>query len=145
VRERKERLANESFARKLERWIKSVLRAPSRSRTGHFLSSLKLGLIALATGAIFALGTQYAEEQEEASLEATSRLIRQWANPAAPKGNPQEAAVRGAQASEQLRLMQEANEITRHYYQESLQQARWQDLSRRVQPTFTLGPKADRQ
>jgi len=145
VRERKERLANESFARKLERWIKSVLRAPSRSRTGKFLSSLKLGLIGLAAGAIFGLGNRYAAEQEEASLAEASRLLQQLATPAAPRGNPQEPALRSAQASEQLRLMQEANEITRHYYQESLQQARWQDLSRRVQPTFTLGPKADRQ
>ena len=111
-------------------------------RTGRFLSSLRLGVLALAAGAILALGTGYAAEQEEASLAAASRLLQQWSNPAAPKSNPQEVAVKSAQVTEQLRLMREANEITRHYNQESLQQARWQDLSRRVQPTFMLGPKA---
>lgn len=139
-RDRAERLAAEPIARKISRWIKSYLAAPTRSRKGGRFLTLTLTATALTIGVSTAYGLQstldLADRFEATSQQAVMKL------PAAPAGVArQDAALGRAQIGEQIRLMREANDVTRRYYEGHLNEIRWQNRSRQDQAAGTPKPE----
>jgi len=134
-RERQERLSGESVARRLLRWIKSYLHAPSRSRKGGQRITLTLTATALTVGVITAAGIQGAYEASDRIEAMADRAMVMAAREESPSAR-REALLGRAQTGEQLRLMSEANEVTRRYYEGHLQEMKWQ----RIQPVTPAAP-----
>lgn len=129
--ERAERLAAEPMTRKTSRWVQSYLAAPTRSRKGGRLLSLTFAAAALTIGVTTAFGLQgtyeAADRMESMAQQAMAKL------PTAAAPSRQDAAVGRIQMGEQIRLMREANEVTRRYYEGHLSEVRWQNRSRQDQ------------
>jgi DNA-binding response OmpR family regulator len=129
-RERFERRAAEPMTRKVARWIKSYTRAPSHSRKGSKLASIVLTSAALLIGVGAAYGLQSAYETADRFEAMADRAMQAMQLAASqPGATPlkQEAAIGRLQSAEQLRLMREANDATRRYYEGHLQELRWQN------------------
>ena len=123
--QRRDRHAAEPLGRRLVRWLKSYLQAPSRSRKGGRVITLTLTATALTIGVGTAYGLQNAYETADRIEEVTARAM-QAAPQADTIGAKRDATLGRIQTAEQLRLMREANEVTRRYYEGHLQEMRWQ-------------------
>lgn len=128
-RERAERHAAEPFTRKFVRWIKSYVHAPSRSRKGGRRITLTLTAASLTIG----IGSAYAVQSAYEAADRVEQMIeRATALAGGAAASPDSiqlkaaAAMNRIQGAEQLRLMREANEVTRRYYEGHLEELRWQ-------------------
>ncbi|MBI3855987.1 MAG: hypothetical protein HY293_09890, partial [Planctomycetes bacterium] len=121
-----ERLAAEPVGRKLSRWIKSYLQAPTRSRKGGRFATLTFAAAALGIGVGLAWGIQTGYETADRYEALVERMMSATAAPAAAGPSKKDAALSRAQVSEQIRLMGEANAVTRRYYDNHLQELRLQ-------------------
>lgn len=128
-RTRRDRRAAESLTRKSGRWLKSHLVAPSGSRKGERLWMTGICALALVIGGAFAAGYQSVSGMIAEVEEMSDRAARMSARGFAAAGSRQDAAVRQAQAAEQLLLMRESNDFTRRYYQDYLQEMQRQGFS----------------
>ena len=142
-RARETRIASESAARRFTRWIKSWTNAPSRSRKTGALVTGAMAAAALLIGIGVATMTQGAYETAD-KFEAMNARLEQMAGmtqtPAV--AGKMDAAVSRWQAGEQLRLMSEANQVTRRYYEGHLQemrhQSRTQTQAQAPAPAFVM-------
>jgi len=135
-RARAERIAAEPVTRKISRWIKSYLGAPTRSRKGGRLLTLTLTATALTIGVSTAYGIQGALEAVDHVEQAAEKAMTKM-----PAVARQDAVFGRAQMGEQIRLMREANEVTRRYYEGHLGEVRWQNRSRQETPAWTPKPE----
>jgi len=143
-RERSEQRAAEPLTRRISRWIRSYVDAPARSRRGGRFLTLTLTATALTIGVGTAYGIQSAYEAAD-RYEAMAERMTRMAPPAVGGLVRQDAVIGRAQMGEQIRLMREANEVTRRYYEGHLGEIRWQNRSRQETPapmTLTERPNA---
>jgi hypothetical protein len=118
---------------RLVRWLKSYLHAPSRSRKGGTVITLTLTATALTIGVAGAYGFQNAYEASDRFETMTARAM-QVAPLADATGVKRDATLGRVQVAEQIRLMRQANEVTRNYYEGHLQEMKWQRLQSATMP-----------
>ncbi len=129
-RSRIARIAAEPWLRKAARRVKSFLHAPSRSRRGALRFGAVSAVLGLAVGAVFAWALQGAYEQAD-RLEAMAAHAMEN-----PSVLPDLRALRQGellgrlQNDEQLRLIREANAVTKNYYEAHLEQLRRQSTQK---------------
>lgn len=132
-RERRERHASDSPARRGIRRLRFWIDAPIGSRRKRGLASAGMGVAALliGIGLAFVLERSHrAGDQVEATMNRLlERISRSRGSPPAT-----EAAILYGQNLEQIGLTREANEATRRYHQEHLEELRWQNYSRSSAP-----------
>jgi DNA-binding response OmpR family regulator len=138
-RERAMRLAAEPFLRSILRRIKSVLHAPSASRTGAVRGALALATVALMIGAGMGMALQHASNTIDGVEAIAERALQRMPYPHAFAGPRREPSLGSPQADEQIRLMRESNDFTRRYYQDYLRELRWQG---QAQPAPASRPQA---
>lgn len=127
ARERRERIAAEPSTRRISRWLKSYLHAPARSRKGGRVIGLAFGAAALLIGVGSAWALQGALEAADRFETMAARAL-EAATPAATGAAKAESMLNRFSSTEQLRLMREANDVTRRYYEGHLQELRFQNL-----------------
>jgi len=138
-RERQARHAAEPATRRTARWIRSFAHAPSRSRKHQIAAGLAMAAAALLIGvgaAISLRATYEAADRVEAMTERALQLAT------SPMGMMKQDAAAGRwQAGEQIRLMSEANQVTRRYYEGQLQEQRWQNRPQVQLPAQAAAPE----
>lgn len=134
-RERHARHAAAPATRRFERWVKSYTNAPSNSRRAGRAAITAMAAAALLIGVGSAAALQSTFEAADRFETMTERLLQ--AATVQAIGTKQEASGTRWQAGEQLRLMSEANQVTRRYYEGHLQELRWQS---RPQPPMMQAP-----
>jgi len=128
-RERRERHASDTMARRCIRRITSWVDAPVGSRRKAGLATV----ITVATALVIGMGVAYALDQSYRTTdryESIANRIVEGRSPSRASNNTVEGAVLRWQASQQIELAREANEETRRYYQRHLEELRWQNYSR---------------
>jgi DNA-binding NtrC family response regulator len=126
-RERHARHAAESTTRRTARWIKSFTHAPSRSRRNQIVATLAMAAAALLIGIGAAISLRTTYETADRFEAMTERAMQMASSPVGMGLMKQDAAASRWQAGEQIRLMSEANQTTRRYYEGHLQEMRQQN------------------
>lgn len=142
IQDREHRLQGETPAARSVRLIKSYIHAPSHSRKGSQIWTAGSAAVALLLGMGGALGLASSYHEEDRLLKIVERAIERpmpWAGTSAFR---QDASLRHQETTEQLRLMQEANEITRRYYEGHLEEMRRQALTQAAPETSGRRPSS---
>jgi DNA-binding response OmpR family regulator len=140
--DRAARLAAEPITRKISRWIKSYLHAPGRSRKAGRVLTLTLTATALTVGIGSAYALQGAFEAADRFEAMADKAIAKLALPQGASAFAKQEAMMGrTQGAEQIRLMREANEVTRRYYEGHLQEMRAQNRATPA-PQFVAMPES---
>jgi AmiR/NasT family two-component response regulator len=128
-RARRERHASDTPARRGIRRIKFWVDAPSGSRRKAGLGAA----ITVATALLIGMGFAHALEQSYRNTdryEAMANRMLEGMIPSRGSSHNVDGAVQRWQAAQQIGLTRDANEATRRYYQDHLQELRWQNYSR---------------
>jgi DNA-binding NtrC family response regulator len=125
-RARRARHAAEPTTRRTARWIKSYTQAPSRSRRSQIAATLAMAAAALLIGIGAAISLRTTYETADRFEAMTERTMQMATSPMGMGMMKPDAATSRWQAGEQIRLMSEANQATRRYYDGHLQEMRWQ-------------------
>jgi DNA-binding NarL/FixJ family response regulator len=135
-RDRKARHASESSGRHVLRELKSWVNAPRGSRRVSWFTGMITGAIALLIGMACAFGLERFYRSRD-RIEALTERLLEGMDPPRSLGDRENAAVHRWQTIQQIGLSREANEITRQYYQDHLQELRRQRDTRRLTPHET--------
>jgi len=143
-RERKDRHASDSPVRRGMRKVKHWVDAPSGSRRKRGLAAIAAAAFSLLIGVGLAWALDRSYRGGDQSEAMTDRLLERMNRPR--NSTPtREGAILYGQNLEQIGLTREANEASRRYYQDHLQELRWQKDSRTIMPSEPVPtPTADR-
>ncbi len=128
-RERRERHASEFRGRRVLRKIYSWVKAPSGTRRAAQRAIVLAGAVALLVGIGLAVALDRYHRSVDRDEAILNRLLEGRTPPRDLRGSGDAASLHW-QAVQQLGLAREANDITRRYYQDHLQELRWQGNSR---------------
>jgi len=141
-REREVRHASDSPARRGMRKIRIWMDAPSGSRRKTRAAAIAAAAVSLLIGVGLAYSLEGSYRADDRSEAMMNRILERM-NRAKASDHPQDTATQvGLQ---QIRLAGEANEASRRYYQDHLQELRWQNYSRSSMPSEAVPtPAPDR-
>jgi DNA-binding NtrC family response regulator len=130
--EQKRNAAKREEARKMaarpitQRWVIKAVDQSRKSKRGLVIGATLAAalLIGIAT-AVLTQKSYVAADRAEAQMERMMNLQERMAT--GPAGAKMDASVSRFQAGEQIRLMSEANNVTRNYYEGQLQEMRRQN------------------
>ncbi|HLY11180.1 MAG TPA: response regulator [Planctomycetota bacterium] len=123
--EQRDRSARHATQPATQRFVRSVKSVAHGRRTKSALAALATISAAFFLGMGLAMAAQNAYETADRAEAQLERLMQ--TAPTAPVGGRKEAAFSRWQAGEQIRLMSEANDVTRRYYEGHLQELHWQN------------------
>jgi DNA-binding NarL/FixJ family response regulator len=130
-RSRNARHALESSVRRILRVIQSWANPPRGSRWAICCGVVLAGAIAILIGISCAFGLERFYRSRDRDEAVTERLLERL-DPSRSPGDRENAALHRWQAFQQIGLSREANDVTRRYYEDHLQEMRRQYKTRRL-------------